>query len=175
MLSWEYPPYKIGGIAEHVDALSRALATRGYEVHVLTPGRRSGYRQQPGGVHLHRIEVDLHTSDYITRMNRVMQETGASIISSYGIDIVHAHDWMVSDAAIDLARDYQIPLVATMHSTEFGRSGGIKETYQMRIHEKEHRLVSTADHVIVCSKSMRRELKGLFGIEDKTYRLCQMV
>ncbi len=166
MLSWEYPPYKIGGIAEHVGALSRALARGGHEVHVVTPGRYGGYEQQPGGVHLHRIEVDPYTPDYIARMNEGMKEFGASIIYGYDIDVIHAHDWMVSDAAIELAKTHRIPLVATMHSTEFGRSGGIKEAYQMRIHEKEQRLVSTADHVIVCSESMKKELKGLFGIGD---------
>ncbi len=166
MLSWEYPPHKIGGIAEHVDALSRALARGGHEVHVVTPGMHGGYEQQPDGVHLHLIEVDPYMRDYIARMNEGMKEVGASIVYGYGIDVIHAHDWMVSDAAIELANAHQITLVATIHSTEFGRSGGIKEAYQMRIHDKELRLVSTADHVIVCSDSMKRELKGLFGIED---------
>lgn len=36
MLSWEYPPYVVGGLARHVHALSRELSGQGYSVHVLT-------------------------------------------------------------------------------------------------------------------------------------------
>ena len=35
MLTWEYPPLT-GGAAAHVDGLSRALATAGHDVVVLT-------------------------------------------------------------------------------------------------------------------------------------------
>ena len=37
MLSWEYPPRIIGGIARHVEEIAWALAKRpDYEVHVVT-------------------------------------------------------------------------------------------------------------------------------------------
>ncbi len=173
MLSWEYPPHKIGGIAEHVYALSRALSGMGQEVHVLTigvPGEgdyEHGLEQEvDGGVYLHRIAVDPFMPDFIKRMNDGMKEAGDYLITDRRIDIIHAHDWMVSDAAIELAREYGRPLIATIHSTEFGRSQGIREAYQMRIHEKEARLVRLASHVIVCSESMDKELRGLFGISD---------
>jgi len=169
MLSWEYPPHKIGGIAEHVSALSKALARRGQEVHVVTPvtpGSMGDYEQQEEGVYLHRIAVDSSMPDFISRMNEGMKQAGAYLIPDRNIDIIHAHDWMVSDAAIELAHEYRRPLIATVHSTEFGRSQGIKEEYQMRIHEKEARLVGLASHVIVCSESMKRELRGLFGLDD---------
>ncbi|MEM2350676.1 MAG: glycogen/starch synthase, partial [Candidatus Bathyarchaeia archaeon] len=42
MLSWEYPPRIVGGISRHVYFLSRALASEGCEVHVVTldfPGK----------------------------------------------------------------------------------------------------------------------------------------
>lgn len=55
-LSWEYPPYKIGGIAEHVYELSKALRRKGQEVHVVTLG--SFPYEQSEGVHVHRVAVD---------------------------------------------------------------------------------------------------------------------
>ncbi len=166
-LSWEYPPYKIGGIAEHVYELSKALTRKGWEVHVVTLGTFP--YEENEGVHLHRIAIDASKPDFITRMNEAMKEIGASIIesSNTNIDIVHAHDWMVGSAAIALASRYKKPLVATIHSTEFGRSRGINEEYQMRIHEAEERLVRSSDHVIVCSESMKREIQGLFGVTEK--------
>ena len=36
MLAWEYPPFVVGGIAAHVDGLSRALVRSGHEVVVLS-------------------------------------------------------------------------------------------------------------------------------------------
>ena len=36
MVSWEYPPLVVGGLAAHVDGLARALARQGHEVVVLT-------------------------------------------------------------------------------------------------------------------------------------------
>jgi len=166
-LSWEYPPYKIGGIAEHVYELSKALTRKGQEVHVVTLGTFP--YEEKEGVHLHRIAVDASKPDFITRMNEAMKKIGASIIESTdtGIDIIHAHDWMVGSAAIALAFGYKKPLVATIHSTEFGRSQGVKEEYQMRIHEVEEQLVRLSDHVIVCSESMKREIQGLFGVTGK--------
>jgi glycosyltransferase involved in cell wall biosynthesis len=131
-LSWEYPPYKIGGIAEHVYELSKALTRRGQEVHVVTLGDFP--YEEDEGVRLHRIAVDASRPDFITRMNEEMKKIGASIIESTNIDIIHAHDWLVGSAAIDLAFKYKKPLVSTIHSTEFGRSQGLKEEYQRRIH-----------------------------------------
>ena len=166
-LSWEYPPYKIGGIAEHVYELSKALTRKGQEVHVVTLGAFS--YEEDEGVHLHRIAIDTSKPDFIARMNEEMKKIGASIIESTdtGIDIIHAHDWMVGSAAIELAFRYGKPLVTTIHSTEFGRSRGIRDGYQMRIHEAEKRLVELSDHVIVCSESMKREIQGLFGVTGK--------
>jgi glycosyltransferase involved in cell wall biosynthesis len=164
-LSWEYPPYKIGGIAEHVYELSKALARKGQEVHVVTLG--SFPYEENEGVHIHRVAVDASQPDFIVRMNEEMKKIGVSIIGSTKIDIIHAHDWMVGNAAIDLAFRYRKPLVSTIHSTEFGRSQGIKEEYQMRIHELEERLIGLSDHLIVCSESMKREIQGLFGVTGK--------
>ncbi len=167
MLSWEYPPHRIGGIAEHVYELSKALTGKGQEVHVVTLGTFP--YEEDEGVHLHRIAIDASKSDFITRMNEEMKKIGASIIESRDtkIDIIHAHDWMVGSAAIDLAFQYKKPFVSTIHSTEFGRSQGIKEEYQRRIHEAEVRLVRLSDLVIVCSESMKREIQGLFGVTGK--------
>src|SRR3954449_2302351 len=36
MLSWEYPPLVVGGIAAHVDGLARAMTRAGHEVVVFS-------------------------------------------------------------------------------------------------------------------------------------------
>jgi glycosyltransferase involved in cell wall biosynthesis len=164
-LSWEYPPYKLGGIAEHVYELSKGLTRKGQEVHVVTLG--SFPYEEKEGVYIHKIAIEASEPNFIARMNEEMEKIGDSIIDPFNIDIIHAHDWMVGSAAIDLAFRYRKPLISTIHSSEFGRSQGIKDEYQMRIHELEERLVRSSDHVIVCSESMQREIQGLFGATGK--------
>src|SRR5580658_2977564 len=57
MLSWEYPPRIIGGIARHVEELSWSLARLpGMEVHVVTcefPGAPA--EEIYNNVHIHRV------------------------------------------------------------------------------------------------------------------------
>lgn len=166
-LSWEYPPHKVGGLAEHVYELSKGLIRKGLEVHVITLGAFP--YEENAGVCLHRIALDTWSPDFISRMNEEMRRIGAAIIEAPETepDLIHAHDWMVSSAALDLAFKYQKPLVSTIHSTEFGRSQGIKGGYQMRIHELEEHLIRLSAHVIVCSESMKREVQSLFGASER--------
>ncbi|MBC7476398.1 MAG: glycogen/starch synthase, partial [Candidatus Sericytochromatia bacterium] len=35
MLTWEYPPKVVGGLARHVEDLSNALVRAGHDVHVV--------------------------------------------------------------------------------------------------------------------------------------------
>ena len=57
MLSWEYPPKIVGGIARHVEELSWSLAKiKGLEVHVVTcdfPGAAD--EEVYNNVHIHRV------------------------------------------------------------------------------------------------------------------------
>src|SRR5437764_14863437 len=66
MLSWEYPPKIVGGIARHVEEISWALAARGEEVHVVTcdfPGAAADevYR----GVNIHRVTPHGTANDFV--------------------------------------------------------------------------------------------------------------
>jgi glycosyltransferase involved in cell wall biosynthesis len=81
-----------------------------------------------------------------------------------GFDLIHAHDWLVSFAAIGLKEGLQLPLLATVHATEFGRSQGRLDSPLSRsINEAEWRLVVEAWRVVVCSNFMATELIGSLG------------
>jgi glycosyltransferase involved in cell wall biosynthesis len=77
--------------------------------------------------------------------------------------LIHAHDWLVGDAAIALKHNFKIPLVATMHATEYGRYNGIHDQTHAYIDNKEGTLVYNAWRVIVCSSYMREEIHRAFG------------
>lgn len=171
MLSWEYPPKIVGGLSRAVYDLSRALAHQGEEIHVLT-SHVDGCPdfEYAEGVYVHRLsclqESDrIHFIDWVlqfnTEMVRYVEKCAAEGIQ---FDCIHAHDWLVSPAARELKKKYQLPLVATIHATEFGRNQGIYTDLQQKIHHQEWKLTYEAEKVVVCSKYMENEVKQLFEL-----------
>jgi len=170
MLSWEYPPRTVGGLGRHVYDLSRALSQLGIEVHVFTcPARgEPAYNVDDTGVYVHRVdEGEMQAAGFLDWLNglnsgmvRLVEETG---LSSGYYNIVHAHDWLVRDSARDIVEKSGLPLVVTIHATEYGRNRGIFTDLQRQIHGVEENLVSRADGLICCSHYMAREVAKLFG------------
>ena len=177
MLSWEFPPKTVGGLARHVYDLSRALARLGENVHVVTcPAPGAGDYQLVEGVHVHRVsQAGLTAVDFmkwVEQLNRSMEALAGGLMDSEAFDLIHAHDWLVEDAAIALSGSYRLPLVATIHATEYGRNRGIHNDLQRRIHNLENRLANLATTVICCSDYMAEEITGLFGISrQKTHSI----
>jgi 1,4-alpha-glucan branching enzyme len=172
MLSWEFPPKTVGGLARHVNDLSRALARIGENIHVITcPVEGADDYQLVGGVHVHRVSsLELTSADFmewVEQLNKAMVKKAADLMNRETFDIIHAHDWLVQDAAIQLSLDSRLPLTATIHATEYGRNRGIHNDIQRRIYNLEARLVKSADAVICCSNYMVQEITRLFGVTRK--------
>jgi glycosyltransferase involved in cell wall biosynthesis len=163
VLSWEFPPRIVGGIARHVAELYPEIVKLGHEVHLITTefGNAPLY-EIVEGIHVHRIPV-ANGNDFfhwIVNMNESMGRHGGKLISEIGpFDIIHAHDWLVGDAAIALKHSFKIPLIATIHATEYGRHNGIHTDTQHYISGKEKLLAFNAWRVIVCTDYMRREVE----------------
>ncbi len=173
MLAWEYPPRIIGGLARVVEALSRQLANDKWEVHVVTADHPDTPEHDViDGVHVHRVKNQTDTTpDFLTwvhRLNFGMLQHAIQLHRKHPFSIVHAHDWMVTDAAWTIKSGCGIPLVATIHATEAGRMHGIHNDLNRYIHQLEWRLTFESWEVIVNSHSMHAELQRLFGMpKDK--------
>lgn len=172
MLSWEYPPQSVGGLAQHVYHLSRAVAKHGVEVHVVTIGGKDAlpYEEQDG-VKIHRVfPYQLESPDFrtwILHLNFSLLEYAVTLVNSLkGVDVIHAHDWLVAYAGRALKHAFNTPLIATIHATEYGRNHGLHNDNQRYISNVEWWLTYESWKVIVCSYYMERELKGFFGIPD---------
>lgn len=173
MLSWEYPPHMVGGLARHVHALARETAAQGHQVYVLTRVADGlPARTLEDGVHVLRVSPYFQEPQdfrlWVTHLNFAMMEEGARLLSSLSERpiIIHAHDWLVAYAARGLKYLFQLPLVATIHATEHGRHGGIHDHGQQYINDVEWWLTYEAWRVIVCSQAMRTEVRALFGLSD---------
>ena len=170
MLTWEYPPRVVGGIARVVYDLSHRLIKDGHEVTVVT--YREGetpYYEDDKGVKVYRVDNYMiqpnNFIDWILQLNFNMVERASQIIAEQGkFDVIHAHDWLVANAAKTLKHSFDIPIVATIHATEAGRNSGIREPNQKYINDTEWMLTYEANEVIVNSNYMKSEVQRLFGL-----------
>ena len=171
MLTWEFPPRIIGGISSHVYDLSAALTRRNVRVHVVTcdfPGAPE--YEQIGGVTVHRFNSKIPSSsflEWVFSMNQAMAERAIDVINDNDeeIDVIHAHDWLVAEAAVKVRQAFSKPLVSTIHATEVGRRGGIHNDYQRTINEVEQHLVNQSSEVICCSNYMADQVSSAFNVE----------
>lgn len=170
MLSWEYPPRVVGGIARVVHDLSHRLIKDGHDVTVIT--YRDGnvpYFEDDDGVQVHRVDNFMiqpnNFIDWVMQLNFNMIAKAGEIIAKDGnFDIIHAHDWLVAYAAKTLKVSYNLPIVSTIHATEAGRNNGIREEQQKYINDTEWMLTYESSEVIVNSNYMKGELQRLFGL-----------
>jgi len=169
MLSWEYPPFNVGGISQHVYELSRALVGEGVEVHVITTASSPPYEEEREGVKVHRVlayhGTPVNFLSWVQQLNLAMMEKGASVMNrEEDFQVIHAHDWLTAYAARGLKHIYHLPLLATIHATEYGRNGGLFTDEQKFIGEVEWWLTYEAWEVICCSNFMEEEVRGVFNL-----------
>ncbi len=171
MLTWEYPPRIVGGIARVVHDLSKRLIKDGHEVTVVTYRDNAGVPEYENdkGVNVYRVDnYMIHPNnfiDWIMQLNFNLIAKATEIINKEGgFDVIHAHDWLVTYAAKSLKNAYDIPIVATIHATEAGRNSGIHDETQRYINDTEWLLTYEATEVIVNSNFMKNDLQRLFGL-----------
>ena len=167
MLSWEYPPNVVGGLGAHVAQLAPVLARKGVRVHLVTPGLRGGpEEEEAGNLHVSRVDGHPAGSDFLAQtstINAFLYGRAAAVVATQeGPWLVHAHDWLVADAARRLKRDFELPILATVHATEHGRNHGIHNDIQRRVHELEYQLSYEASHIIACSRFMAAQIREVF-------------
>ena len=192
MLTWEYPPFVVGGIAAHVDGLTKALARAGHDVVVVTLNRRdpgveaAADDETIDGVRVVRAMTDLPwlpEGDLVARMasaNHQLVALGAQL-GDWRPDVVHAHDWLVSWAGDTMKALWGAPLVATIHATALGRvdggdergrhGGHVPPGMPAAINAVEWWLTYQAREVIACSRFMVREVLDGFELPSEKVHL----
>ncbi len=169
MITWEYPPRIVGGIARHCEGLARALAHQGHEVHVFTldfPGAPD--YEELDGIRIYRTRSEVGHPNFLTWVllfNHFIEKRMAGISQLDKFDVLHVHDWLTALAAINFKHFIKKPLVFTAHSTEYGRSGlHIPDSFT--IDGLEWWSIYEADKIVVTSGSMKGEVCGHFHVPD---------
>jgi glycosyltransferase involved in cell wall biosynthesis len=175
LFSWEtLHSIAVGGVGVHVTELAAALERRGHEVHVFTrPGHGQPHYDCVHGVHYHRCPFALSPNfvDEVNNMCRAFVHACFAVEDHVGrFDVVHAHDWLASNAAVWVKEGRGRRAVLTMHSTEYGRNGNrFFGGQSVRVQDHERHGTYCADRVITVSGGLRDEIRWLYQVpEHKT-------
>ncbi len=174
ILSWEsLHSISVGGIAAHVTELACALERKGHEVHVFTRMAFPGHMQYERihGVYYHRCPYTGH-SDFIEDVNNMCRSFVTTVfqVEDYmgaHFDIVHAHDWLTSNAMVWIKQGRGRKGILTIHSTEYGRCGNnFYGGPSVRIRDHERHGTYCANKVITVSYALKNEIMWMYNLPD---------
>ena len=177
MIGWEYPPFKAGGLATHCYGLTRSLADKNVKIDFYMPKtKKSAYNDKSN---LQIIEVgeseifpydrpdskeiggNFYEAVYYYN-SLVVSKVEKNIKANGKYNAVHCHDWLTMNAGITLKEKWGLPLVLTIHSTEFDRSGWLYPNQWFIDLEREG--MEKADRIIAVSHFTKRVIVDKYGI-----------
>jgi glycosyltransferase involved in cell wall biosynthesis len=185
MLGWELPPHNSGGLGVACLNLARALAREGADIdfvvpytaehpdinfmHILSASKLDPIHRYGGGSYasLEIFDELIPSVDQDRLVSiREVQHTYCDFVEKYLMqfkpDCVHAHDWLTFEAGVLAKKNYNIPLVAHVHATEFDRAG--MHTGNPLIHEIEYEGLMLADKIIAVSEATKRIIHEKYHI-----------
>jgi glycosyltransferase involved in cell wall biosynthesis len=180
MAGWEFPPIHAGGLGVHCYELCKELTRMGHHVTFLTPFRgpfepvEGVTFRYPGGP---EDRNQPYPGAYASAVNpggyseftmNTYNEWVGGLGNLEGVDVVHVHDWFATVGARQLARRLSVPLVMTMHSTEYDRTLG--HPWGEILHREEVGLGS-ADRVIAVSRHLKQQLTDRYRVPGEKVRV----
>lgn len=175
MIGWEYPPFKTGGLGTHCYGLTRSLADKDVVVDFYMPKTKK--QAKSGKANLNIIEVGESViypydrpklgdaeivGDFFESVYRYNDLIVQKVKGDY--DVIHCHDWLTMKAGIQLKEKLGVPLVVSVHSTEYDRSGWLHPNEWFINIEREG--MEKADMVIAVSHFTKKVLIEKYGIPD---------
>lgn len=172
MLGWEFPPFQAGGLGVHCYHLTECLAKRGVGLEFFMPDIK-GAPSQVAWMRLHRVPDPMvnpyssmgNRAQYAHEFARAVEVYNEAVVQAFPprsrFDVIHAHDWITARAALALREKTGLPVVFSMHSTEWDRCGGFFP--QAWIQDIERRAVQRADAVIAVSGYTKGQLVREYG------------
>jgi len=184
MVGWEWPPHHTGGLGVHSFEISKELTKLGHRISFLTPftgpftpvegvtfrfpGEPSKRRERgapefppaywSGGT------PDSPFVDATDGYNAWIPQ-----VEGLGrVDVVHVHDWFGTYGARALADRLGVPLVMSVHSTEYDRSLGHPWDH---ILQREQAGIDAAVRVIAVSRHLRQQLIDRYHADPEKVRV----
>jgi glycosyltransferase involved in cell wall biosynthesis len=159
MLTALYPP-SVGGIQSHTFSLSRALAAKGAEVHVVTR-RAAGHplHAVEGRLHVHRVGASPGSTGPLATLAYVAGAARLVAALAPRVDLVHAHQLLSpSSAALLLKALAGTPVLLNPHACgAIGDVGVLSSTVLGRLRLRA--TVARADAFVAISGPIHAELR----------------
>lgn len=175
ILTWEFPPRIVGGLAHYVNRLAAELAKKAHDVYVVTYNDSwTGFHQGSDGIKAHRIsdkvKPQINILTWMLSLNQEAERVVANINYSIKreLDLIDVHDWHFIPAAVSLKRAFELPFVFSIDSIEPHRSRNIGAPLSQSIRSMEYLGLSEAARIIVKSEWMKQELKHYYNQSEKT-------
>jgi len=177
MIGWEYPPFKAGGLATHCYGLTRSLAGKNVKVDFYMPKTKQSASSDDPNLRIIEVgETEIFPYDRpdskeiggqfyqaASKYNDLVVSKVSQTIKAEGkYDAIHCHDWLTMNAGIRLKEKTGTPLVLTIHSTEYDRSGWLYPNQWFIDIEREG--MQKADRIIAVSHFTKRVCVERYGI-----------
>ena len=172
MIGWEYPPFKAGGLGTHCYGLTRSLADKNVKVDFYMPktkhsaggsGKRNLVIKEVGETEIFpydRPEDKELAGQFFESVYRYNDLVVERVKGNY--DLIHCHDWLTMKAGITLKDKLGIPLILSVHSTEYDRPGWLNTYHRFIDIEKEG--LEKADKIIAVSHFTKRVRGEKYGV-----------
>ena len=173
MIGCEYPPFKAGGLATHCYGLTRSLADKGVQVDFYMPKTKHAASSDKSNLNIIEVgEREIFPYDrpdtkelagqFFEAVYRYNDLVVSKVKGKY--DAIHCHDWLTMKAGIILKEKTNTPLIITVHSTEYDRSGWLYPNQWFIDIEKEG--MEKADRIIAVSHFTKRVIVEKYGINS---------
>ncbi len=171
MLGWEYPPFKVGGLGTHCYGLTRSLADKDVKIDFYMPKTKHKFDNDKDNLKIIEVgETEIFPYDrpedkelagqFFEAVYRYNDLLVSRVKGKY--DAIHCHDWLTMKAGVAIKEKTGIPLVLTVHSTEYDRSGWIYPNQWFIDIEREG--MEKADKIIAVSHFTKRVIVEKYGI-----------
>jgi glycosyltransferase involved in cell wall biosynthesis len=174
MIGWEYPPFSVGGLGTHCYGLTRSLANMGVKVDFYMPQTKHGASSDNRNLVIKEVgettvfpydrpESKEIAGEFFEAVSRYNTLVATKVKGTY--DVIHCHDWLTIHASIALKDLLGVPLVLTVHSTEYDRSGWLHPNQWFIDIEREG--MEKADKIIAVSQFTKRTIIEKYGINPE--------
>ena len=171
MIGWEYPPFTVGGLGTHCYGLSRSLADMGVKVDFYMPKTKHNTKSNKKNLVIKEVgETEIFPYDrpeskeiagsFFEAVDRYNNLVIAKVKGKY--NLIHCHDWLTIKASMVLKETMGIPMILTVHSTEYDRSGWL-DPNQWFI-DIERKGMEKADRIIAVSQFTKKTIIQKYGI-----------
>jgi len=198
MFGWEFPPHNSGGLGTACLGLTRGLSNNNAEVIFVLPkkvdlnvdfikivfgedGAKRKYfvnsliqAYSTEDLYNQRLSAEelkkrgIYGANIYDEVDRY-GEIGADIALSEDFDVIHAHDWLTSKAAVAAKKATGKKLILHIHATEFDRSGS--NGVNQHVYEIEKMGMENADVVVAVSNFTRKKIIENYGIDPNKVKV----